>query len=341
MDIEVAKAAIDLVIDNARQLNSKTAKMSFHGGGEPTLAWSLIQKSVEYSQKMATENGVRLHITLTTNGLLSETQRNWIVANIGHVQVSFDGPPDIQNSQRPKIGGRPSFQDILDTIQHFERKDFSFGIQAVITPASVHRMPELIEFFMSISKVRQLHFEPLFECGRCMYSGWKSPSAEEFAMHFIQAWKFAASHSIRLVCSLSRLQTLTPTFCGAAGRNFFVTPNGNLTACLEVSIPNEDTAETFIYGEYDYSTKKFKIDVEKLTFLASRNIYNMSSCMKCAFKWHCGGDCLVKSLVSGSLFDPTNTERCKLSKLITLGLLEEVLDDPALSSMAGVRLQNL
>lgn len=42
MSRQVAKAAIDRVIENAKKHKNKTAEFRFLGGGEPTLEWELI-----------------------------------------------------------------------------------------------------------------------------------------------------------------------------------------------------------------------------------------------------------------------------------------------------------
>ncbi|MGA2034858.1 MAG: hypothetical protein ABSG68_21620 [Thermoguttaceae bacterium] len=42
MPWQVAKAAVDFVLENAAALEQSSVGVSFHGGGEPTLAWTLL-----------------------------------------------------------------------------------------------------------------------------------------------------------------------------------------------------------------------------------------------------------------------------------------------------------
>lgn len=336
MSWDVAKAAIDLVVENASNSGSNTVQVAFHGGGEPTLAWSLLTKCVDYAKELARCRDLRLRTSLATNGVLNATQRKWIIDNLDSVQVSLDGPPSIQNFQRPLVNGHGSFQYVLDTIRFFQDHQFDFAIQTVITDTTATRMIDLVDFFASITAKRLLHFEPLFECGRCVHSGWKEPDPDVFAEEYVRAWKYAASLSIELNCSVARLTELGSTFCGASGHNFIVTPEGNITACLEVSNWDDARADVFIYGRYDSESKRFLIAQDKLRFLASRNIHNMPSCSDCPFKWHCSGDCLAKSLLRGSLFDPTKTQRCHMARSISTEQLLSALVEPELCRKANI-----
>ncbi len=47
MSFNVAKAAIDFLINNAKRMQSKLIDLGFHGGGEPTTNWDVLTKAVE------------------------------------------------------------------------------------------------------------------------------------------------------------------------------------------------------------------------------------------------------------------------------------------------------
>jgi uncharacterized protein len=312
----VARAAVDLIVQNALAIGLKGIEVAFHGGGEPTLAWSLLTEIVDYAKTTTEATGLKLHTALVTNGVLSSKQREWLVQNISHVQVSFDGPADLQNIQRPLSHGGKTFEQVMETIRFFEAKQYNYSINTVITGASLTRMTELVDFFAHHTTQRTLKFEPMFECGRCVYSGWTTPDPSVFVQEFLKAWKYAAIQSIELLCSSSYRTTLTSTFCGASGSNFVVTPEGNVTACQEVSSLDDERANIFVYGVYDQENSRFVINHERRQALAKRNIHNMPACANCAIKWHCGGECMVKSLANGSLFDPTQNHHCSVTKML-------------------------
>lgn len=337
MKYEMARSAVDLAMENSIKKETRRVTLAFHGGGEPTLAWSLVTELINYAKAKANEKNIDLRSQITSNGILSNEQLEWIVNNNISIQISFDGPSDIQNIQRPMIGGEKSYSHVLRTIQFFNEKRHPFGIQTVITKYSVKRMVEIVDFFHKVSSIKELHFEPLFVCGRCIYSGWEEPSAEIFITEYLNAWKHAASLSIILRTSLSRLETLHSIFCGAVGQNFIVTPEGNITACLEVPSFNDKRSETLIYGSYNPEKKDFVIDKNKLIYLASRNIFNLPSCKNCFAAWHCAGDCLAKSLSLGNMFDPTQTERCFIAKSLMIEQLKTILSDSEIGKKLGIK----
>ena len=54
MPWQVAKAAVDLVVENAATLGKDSVGVSFHGGGEPTIAWSLLTGMADYARECGT-----------------------------------------------------------------------------------------------------------------------------------------------------------------------------------------------------------------------------------------------------------------------------------------------
>ncbi|MDP2966432.1 MAG: radical SAM protein [Pelolinea sp.] len=341
MSFEVAKAAIDLISDNASNSNEKLFGLSFHGGGEPTMAWKLITKSVSYAKEIAKNRKLKLQTHITTNGVLNSHQREWIAENISRIQVSFDGPEIIQNKQRPMANGEGSFDKVLETIKFFTNRGANFGIQTVISNDSVDLMEEITSFFSKIAPNCNIHFEPIFECGRCIYTGWETPDPDIYVKNYLKAWKKAASKGISLVSSLSRLDVCTSTYCGASGNNFFITPNGYVTSCLEVTNLKDIRSDLFIYGKFDQKLKKFYIDFEKLSTLAARNIHNIPACRDCAIKWHCAGNCPSKSMLNGDLYNPTTSERCHISQSISINQLFNLINHPESGKSSNIEVIDL
>ena len=120
-----------------------------------------------------------------------------------------------------------------------------------------------------------------------------------------------------LICSAIRLDALTSTFCGALGENFYITPEGFVTSCTEVSSPDERLSKIFFIGKYDQECKGFTFDNNKIDFLTTRNVYNMKGCRNCIAKWHCAGGCPAKSIQNGELFDSLGTDDCTIARDLT------------------------
>lgn len=316
---ETALAAIDFLVNNTLEKNSKKIKISLHGGGEPLLYknWQLLTEIVKNIKEKVTKNGLEIIISTGTNGVLSTEQLGWVKQNINHVEISLDGTEDIQNKQRPMADGRESYPFVMSTIRYFEEHDVGYGLRATITRESVGKMEQIVDFFHTISnkKVR-FHFEPLSECGRCSITHYKSPHPNIFLKNLIKAIEKSESYSRSIHYSGKRFGSVTRKFCGAAGRNFCVTPEGDVTSCYEVTRRSDPRSEKFFFGKYDKKSGNFIIDMGKLNLLKSRTVENVPHCESCYAKYTCAGDCLAKVETSKSMFDPSRNPRCIINQKI-------------------------
>ncbi len=322
MKQEVAKAALDLIVHNAQESGNKKIQLGFHGGGEPLLGKNMdfLKWCVGYFQEQAESRGLKPKISSATNGMISEKNLEWILTNFNHLNVSLDGPEDIQNRQRPMAGGRPSFQYVTATIARLEEKGFPYGIRATITDESVSRMSEIVEFFHVIApSLKSFHLEPLSECGRCKTSNAKAPAPLDFLKYALQAKEVADKLDISIHYSGSKLGEVHHYFCGAAGKNFFVTPDGNVTTCLEACREGDEKSRLFMIGSYNPNQGSFVFDTNKTRKLMERRVENVPYCRDCFGKYSCAGDCLAKIFTqSGDLYDPSNNLRCMINRGLLL-----------------------
>lgn len=71
-------------------------------------------------------------------------------------------------------------------------------------------------------------------------------------------------------------------FCGVAQGQYVITCEGNILNCWWGI-----TEDIFKIGEF--IDKDFLIDRKKVSYFRERNILSMSKCIKCKFKYICGG----------------------------------------------------
>ncbi len=325
MKWEYARAAIDFVISNALKQKTKVVGVNFHGDGEPTLAWDFIKKCVDYTRTEAIKNKLGYSFNMGTNGLLSKSQLEFIVNYFDTVTLSFDGPPEIHNKQRPLVNGEGSFKYVEKTVKFFKRKKFKFGIRPTVTQLSVNHLPEIVKFFYKKYKIKSIAFEPLFECGRCKKTKWGAPSREKFIENFKKASKLANKYGVYITYSAARVDHLKNKFCGAAGTNFFVTSEGLVTSCVEVTKLSEPRAKIFIYGKYDPKSIAFVFGYKKLKTLRGRVVSKIKHCNDCFAKYHCAGDCLCKIALAGSLDSTDKNPRCIINRELTKQQLIDLL----------------
>ncbi len=318
----VARKAIDFIAKNAKEQGRKDITVGFHGGGEPMLISNklFLEDVIEYVEKKSIESELSYSINVVTNGVgIKKFNPKWIKEKINRFNISLDGPSDIQNHQRPRRGkNKDSYTPILETIKFFEENQIEYGIRTTITKHSVNRMSEIVQHIAEISSVKSLHFEPLFECGRCKTSNILAPSEDDFITNFIKADKVAKVLGIRLNYSGATEGRISDKFCGGAGDNFFITPDSYVTTCLEACRVDDHESGPFIIGRFNTELNDFDFYQDKIELLKSRKVTNMNSCIDCFCKFSCAGDCLIKVYKnSGDLFNSSNSIRCKINTFLT------------------------
>ncbi|MBW3023183.1 4Fe-4S cluster-binding domain-containing protein [Candidatus Woesearchaeota archaeon] len=188
LPIEPAKAAIDFVISNALKQGSDVVKLIYHGGGEPTINWNVLVESHNYFKKMAEEKRLNANSGISTNGAVSRDKMEWLARNLSFIQVSFDGPPHIQNRQRPLAGNKPSYHMIRPNLELLKNYGVNFALRATVTREGLPELSSIVEHLTDLSGDGRVHLEPVAsEWGRCLSSGCASPCDSEFNDAFIQA----------------------------------------------------------------------------------------------------------------------------------------------------------
>jgi len=119
MSAATAFKAVDWLMENSGGI--ETVGISFFGG-EPMMNFPLIKKVVKYAKQAAEKRGKKVNFGITTNGSLLTDQRIAFLKeeNIRPV-ISFDGPAEIQNRQRPFSNGKGSHAKVYANIQKLRK----------------------------------------------------------------------------------------------------------------------------------------------------------------------------------------------------------------------------
>jgi uncharacterized protein len=222
MRMETARRAIDFVAANAAAAGVRRFQVDFHGAGEPTVHWRLLEEAHGYARGVARSRGLELHSSLTTNGVLTAGKRAWIVRHLNSANVSFDGLPEVQDANRRFPSGRGSSDLVLATLRAFDRAGFRYSIRMTVTSEAAPRLPQSVAFLCRRFRPRGIQVEPLYRMGR----GRDAVNAETEV--FIEAYRAARRTSEKasglLRFSGARFPVVTNRFCGAANDNFCVSP---------------------------------------------------------------------------------------------------------------------
>lgn len=115
MEQKTAFKAVDWQIEQSGKI--KKLHIGFFGG-EPFLNFSLMKAIVEYAEKKVQERGKEVCFHTTTNAtLLDDEKIAYIKEHNISALISFDGPKEIHNAQRPYANGEGSYDTLAPKIK--------------------------------------------------------------------------------------------------------------------------------------------------------------------------------------------------------------------------------
>lgn len=301
---EIAKAAVDLGARNAvlNRMRSGHGELCvrFFGGGEPTEYWESFTSIVEYARECGRKSNVDVLIATITNGQVDEDRFEWFRNNIDEITVSMDGPPDIQNAQRPTAEGEHSFDKSWKFLSTMDAMNKNIkGIRVTVTAETVNRMPEIAQFFWdNLTKGYNVQFEAVYfsEVGR---QNTEMPQALDFVEGFRRAEELGRYRHSRgwrhgtVGTATKPLTIRLGSYCDSLeGRGLFVTPDGYLSLCTEVSVVEDPRKDDYFVGRYDRSTKRFHVSEEGAAKVRKGNPW---WCRGCFAQFSCRGGCEPRS----------------------------------------------
>jgi len=314
IDLELAKKGIDFFLKLRK--NSKNISIRFQGGGEPTVKIELVKKIVAYARKKVG----KAYFGIQTNGVFSEKIALWLAKNMDWVSISCDGPPSIQNKQRPFKNGRQTSYFVERTIKILSKFNINLFTRSTITAYSVEKQKEILEYLRRLG-INQIHFSPLFKMGRSNQT--TSPFAQRpdfntYINKFLAAKELAEELDIYLKENIFfNVYCKRDIYCDCSIPNFMLTTDGFISACYDDYLGESHEKSPFIYGEYDKKDNKFILDQEKIKYLQKRTVNNIKKCHDCFLKWNCGGSCPSRALrVTKDIFKPSKKD-CLFTKKVS------------------------
>lgn len=301
---EIAKAAVDLGVRNATLNRLRTGSgelvIRFFGGGEPTEYWESFSGIVEYARASAKRSNVDVLVATITNGQVDEEHYEWFRNNVDEITVSMDGPPDIQNGQRPTAEGQNSFDKSWKFLSKMDALNKNIkGIRVTVTGETVSRMEEIAQFFWdNLTKGYNVQFEAVYfsEVGR---QNTEMPKAQDFVAGFrrveeLERYRHSRGWRHGTVGTATRpLSIRLGSYCDSLeGRGLFVTPDGYLSLCTEVSVAEDPRKDDYFVGRYDRATKRFHVSEEGAAKVRKGNPW---WCRGCFAQFSCRGGCEPRS----------------------------------------------
>lgn len=314
LSVEQGKTAIDTVCANAEALSRPSFEVSFHGGGEPTFAWQTLQTCTAYAR----QKSLTAKISLTSNGVWSTRQREWIVNNIDSVTISLDGDPETQNRQRPFASGTGSAAIVMETVAALDQHRIPYGIRMTATPPW-EPFVDGVRYICTETGCRSIQVEPTFNTQRGGHGAPQDTEHLAFAEAFITAATIANEAGRQLVYSGARLGTIITSFCTAPYNALIVSPGGTLVSCYEVTDATHPLAPISTIGHLAAET--FRVDETARARLHTLIAERRAACRDCFCYWSCAGDCYTRTFGPEVNGHQKRGVRCVMNKTITRKLL--------------------
>lgn len=306
MEKRVAAAAMDYISSCAQEVRAVRFYANMFGG-EPTQAFDILQFAVGYLREKSLAVGIPSRATITTNGVMEEEKACWLAENMDGVNLSMDGFKEVHNAHRSG-----SFDIVFKTARViFQKIPQKVSFRVTVSDYSVESLPRIVSFFGEHFPGSKVFLEPLFAIGRGKTSKFGMPDHRMFFVKFLESIPVAKSFGCKLKTSVLNIGAKGFQFCGVAGNNFMIAPDGRVTVCNRMVPGTEAASERFIFGRFDPELNRFVFDEEKYRWLKQLTVKNVPECEDCFARSNCRGDCVAnKAVIDPDSFASSPSYRC-------------------------------
>lgn len=278
----VAKACVD---------KGRPFQLVLHGGGEPTLHWQLLQTIVRQTQIIAARRQIEWRAHIATNGILTGDQTRWLGENFTSVGLSCDGPPDIQDRQRPLASGQKSSHLVARTAKQLCAGGAFLTARATITPATAARQVEIVTYLGQQLGIRQIRFEPAYRLDSTSGKLLTEVQADAFVDHFIRAQEKARQLGCELRYAGVRPDEIHGPYCNVLRNVLHLLPGGMASSCFFCTdIPSHAGVFTAV-GNLDPAGEAFLLDTAQIATYRRKATVPPDVCLDCVNLWHCTYGC--------------------------------------------------
>ena len=309
-----------IIFENAGRVlaNCRAKEMPFtavfHGGGEPSLDPRL-SRILSEIRRMSEQAEVPFRSYMATNGVMDEKKAVWIAENINMLGLSVDGPPDIQNQQRPLRSGGKTAPIVERTAAVFKKIKGYLSVRVTILPENYSRMEEIADYCGETLGADEIHIEPVYSRGE----GPDGDLAHKFCENYLKVKEALKKKGIKLTFSGSRIAEIHGRYCQIYRQVLHLVPPDACSACFALSSREETEQNGLLLRPDEFGAVFERLAAED------------PACLNCFNRYHCARGCPdVCPALPGGLHD-AGSFRCRVSRI----LAEEELLAAARSSLFG------
>ena len=327
---EAVEAAARTVAESCAARN-RPLTVAFHGGGEPTWNPAHLRHLLAIAQTVAREQTVELRTYLATNGVVAEEEAQWLAQNIDQIGLSCDGPPRIQDVQRPARGGSPTSAAVERTARILRRSGKPFHVRVTLAAETLGEQAAIVEYLVARYAPAEIRLEPVY----VNPSGANVPArdlAARFADGFLEARRVAAAGPTRVVTSLTRPGSLYGRYCNALRHVVNLVPGDVATGCFLDSREEDVERHRMKTGAMDRQTGRFVLDRERIRALARCGSAIPADCRDCLCAYQCTHGCpdvcaFPRAPIPGRAEERlVDSFRCRAHRLLMTELILETAD---------------
>jgi uncharacterized protein len=311
MELPLAAACAGWAVEQALERGKDQVNIHFFGG-EPLLAWDVVETVVHRARWQAGKHGLRTQFEVSTNGLMTKQKARFVGDYFDVVVLSLDGWQPLHDRNRPIAPGKGSFEEVTATAALWKSSPVRLCLRMCVTSASVPFLEEVGAYFCEQFEPDVINFDTLQEWPASLAAGLSKPDPLEFAFHFCRARKRIESYGVEVVYAADYTPLPQTSFCPLGKDAVVVAPDGALSGCY---LQEED----WISRGMDLSLGevregyRFHVREESLDHLR-KLVADKPECGDCFCKWSCAGGCHVNHSYPGAAMDE---DFCAQTRIIT------------------------
>jgi uncharacterized protein len=320
---EDAALAIDRFFDDLEP-EVEGVSLTFHGGGEPTVALPVMQSAWRRFRAHAERLGLRVRGSSITNGAFGKQAREFLSGPGLEVMFSFDGPR--QAAQRPTAAGRDSRARVVENMRALAAAGKRTTARATLTREGVASFRALVADAAEL-EIGDIQVEPASVVGRGATTVDGPPEPLEFAEAYLDAFRLGLRLGVRVsTAAFNIIRVGDGAYCGAVRSLRGVTPDGFVSACVEATKGKDAERNPFIVGRIDRMGRRLDLWDDKVASLRSRTGESLPHCRTCYMVDTCAGGCMSRALAQSGTIHARDEHNCVITRRINPELAADLAE---------------
>ena len=297
--------------------------LNFHGGGEPTTNFPVMDKAWQRFRELAAQRGLRASVSTISNGTFGPAVLRALSQPEWSLLISYDGPR--QADQRPTAAGTDSRARVIANIRALRDAGVRVSTRATLTSDGLPYLNALVEDAAEVG-ISTMQVEPASLVGRGANLDDGPPDAMEFAEAFLEAFHYGLRLGVQVTtAALSHARVGDGKHCGAITGLIALTPDGFLSACVEAT-DGKDAEDPFIIGSLNTLTAQLETWPVREQKLQSRIGYDMPHCSTCYMVDTCGGGCASRARARHGNAFVRDEFNCVVSRHVNPSIMADLAD---------------